>query len=70
MNSMTIKEFKVSNLYVNKVIIIENKSVYYEYQNIFNHDNTLLVYLGGFFSPIKRLFLEKIYKFSTAHNCN
>jgi hypothetical protein len=70
MNSKTIREFEISNLNIRNVVIIENKSVYYEYQNVINQEKTLLVYLGGFFSPVKQLFLSKLYKYSAMHNCN
>ncbi|MDD2497047.1 MAG: DUF2220 family protein [Desulfitobacteriaceae bacterium] len=63
MNTETIKKFEVRELAVKKVITIENKASYLSY--IKNHDGEmeLAVYLAGFYSPVKKMFLEKIWDF-------
>jgi hypothetical protein len=69
MNTNMIKEFCVQTLNVNKVITIENKANYQIYIKR-KPDRELVVYLGGFYSPIKKIFLEKIYQHSRINDCS
>jgi len=61
MNTETIKNFTVESLNVNRVITIENKANYIEFIKREKNDDTIVIYLGGFYSPVKRIFLKKIY---------
>jgi len=63
MNADMIKHFQPARLNVEKVMTIENKAVYHEYIRYADLSNQLAVYLGGFYSPIKRIFLEKIHAY-------
>jgi hypothetical protein len=63
MNTETIKYFEVAELDVKTVITIENKAAYLEYIKNKNFDSQLIIYLGGFYSPTKRIFLQKIYNY-------
>lgn len=60
------KKIEISND-VTKIIFIENKANYMEYiQN--KTDNELVIYHGGFYSPIKGEFFRKIYQSSEKRN--
>lgn len=63
MNTDMIREFVLIELPVERVITIENKASYIEYIKRSDIDKSLIVYLAGFYSPAKRVFLEKIYDF-------
>lgn len=63
MNTGMIRNFDITELNVNRVITIENKANYIEFTKKHNLDNTLAIYLGGFYSPVKRIFLKKVYDF-------
>lgn len=67
MNTNMIKNFNVRFINFKKLITIENKASYLAYISKMPKDE-LVVYLGGFYSPVKRLFLEKIYKFTDLFN--
>ncbi len=45
---------------ISQVLFIENKATYYQYLN-HSHPNELVIYHGGFFSPIAKEFFKKIY---------
>ncbi len=62
MNSETIKAFRVRALETYVVITIENKTSYYRY--IKKNPAALVIYGGGFYSPVKILFLKKIHEFT------
>jgi hypothetical protein len=61
-NSETIKKLQIDSLNVKKVVTIENKASYLEYIKNKPIQEELVVYLAGFYSPVKRLFLKKIYE--------
>lgn len=63
MNTETIKRFEVRTLNVDRVITIENKASYLAYIKNHNGEKELAVYLGGFYSPVKKIFLEKVRDF-------
>lgn len=67
MNAEMIRNFEVSRLPVNRVVTIENKAAYLEYIKNTPAERELVVYLAGFYSPLKRLFLEKIYNHLRKH---
>lgn len=60
------KDCKECDIYINKsiksVLTIENKANYYDY--IVNHknDSDLVIYHGGYYSPVKGLFFKKLVK--------
>lgn len=58
-DNRTIRDLQIKELKVNKVITIENKAVF-KYMVDKNEPGTILVYIAGFHSPTKRIFLEKI----------
>ncbi len=64
-NGEMIKSLKICDLPIKRVITFENKTNYLEFikQGSENLKVTLGVYLAGFHSPIKRLFLLKILAF-------
>ena len=62
MNTNMIKKFRVNSINLKKLITIENKATYLAYISKMPKDE-LVVYLGGFYSSVKRLFLEKIYNY-------
>lgn len=66
MNSQTIKSFEIRGLKVTRVITIENKANYLEYIDKNKDDNALVIYFAGFYSPVKRIFLQKICDFLRA----
>jgi len=47
--------------FINKVIFIENKTNYFDHILNKKSNDELIVYHGGFYSPIKGLFFEKLY---------
>lgn len=60
-NVDTIREMQISELHAKKIITIENKAAYLEY--IKKADtNEFVIYLAGYYSKSKRLFLKKIYE--------
>jgi DNA topoisomerase VI subunit A len=63
MNTGMIRDFEVTGLDAAKVITIENKANFIEYIKREDIKDTLVVYLGGFYSPVKRVFLKKIYDY-------
>lgn len=67
MNTEMIRNFKVTKLPVSRVTTIENKAAYLEYIKNAEMRQELVVYLAGFYSPVKRLFLEKIYNHVQEH---
>lgn len=58
-DNRTIREFSIKDLRIKKLITIENKAVYKQLLDTKEPD-TLLIYLAGFHSPTKRIFLEKL----------
>jgi len=68
MNTEMIKDFVVDKLAVKRVISIENKAVYLEYIKRQKKVDEFIIYLGGFYSPVKRIFLEKIYEYVQENN--
>lgn len=61
-----INNLELSN--VKRIIFIENKANYIDYIEHKKEDE-FVVYHGGFYSPIKGKFLEKIYKASKEAEC-
>lgn len=62
-NSQTVKSIQITSLEnVDRILFIENKANYIDY--IFNneHSRDLIVFHGGFYSPVKGLFFEKLYE--------
>jgi hypothetical protein len=66
MNTNMIKSVRIADINVEKVITIENKANYLEYIKKKPMDN-LVIYLGGYYSPIKQLLLEKVYSYIKSH---
>lgn len=58
-DNRTIRELQIKELKVNKIITIENKAVF-KYMVDKNEPDTILVYVAGFHSPTKRIFLKKV----------
>lgn len=63
MNTQTIRNFTVKAFGAKRVITIENKANYLEYIDKNTDDGELVIYLAGFYSPVKRIFLKKLYDF-------
>lgn len=62
LNSPMIKSLEICGASCSSVITIENKANYLEYIKTSSPDE-FVMYLGGFYSPVKREFLEKLYKY-------
>ncbi|MEA4827643.1 MAG: DUF2220 family protein, partial [Clostridium sp.] len=67
-NSQTIKEIQLQNYCFDKVISVENKAN-------FNYlctkeENALILYTGGFYTPIQKRFLNKLYNQLIKYNSN
>lgn len=63
----TVQELEIAELRADTVITIENKASYREYSSRMD-GRTLAIYLAGFPSPMKRLFLRKLYEHSQKNN--
>ncbi len=62
-NSYTVKEIEIIELKsIQKVLFIENKANYIEYILKKRNENELVIFHGGFYSPIKGLFFRKVYE--------
>ncbi len=62
-NSYTVKELEISSLKsVQKVLFVENKANYIDYVLKKKNENELVIFHGGFYSPVKGLFLKKVYE--------
>ena len=63
-NSGTIKEIKILDLKaVQRVVFIENKANYLDYINKRQDpEKELVIFHGGFYSPIRGLFFKKVYE--------
>ncbi|MDN5330866.1 MAG: hypothetical protein PWP45_91 [Tepidanaerobacteraceae bacterium] len=70
LNSLSVREMEILDISCSRVITVENKANYYELIKDANSKGDFIVYLGGFYSPSKRLFLEKLYCFIKAANKN
>lgn len=70
MNTNMIKNFTIDSLQVSKVITIENKANYLYYIKNVKDDNSLIIYLAGFYSHIKSIFIEKLYNYLKNKNIN
>lgn len=68
MNTDTIKAFRVLALPIERLITFENKTNYLDFVKKDKDARTMGVYLGGFHSPIKQLFLQKLVDF--LKNCD
>lgn len=67
MNTSMIKNFEIIGINCDRVLTIENKANYLEYIKT-SRSNELVIYLGGFYSPVKREFLQKIYNYTLLYN--
>lgn len=62
-NSQTAKDIEITALKsVEKVLFIENKANYSDYISKNRSEEELVIFHGGFYSPVKGLFLKKIYE--------
>lgn len=62
-NSQTAKDIEIKALKsVKKVLFIENKANYFDYISKKRSEEELVVFHGGFYSPVKGLFFKKIYE--------
>lgn len=62
-NSYTINEIENLDLKsINKVLFIENKANYIDYILKKRNTNELVIFHGGFYSPVKGLFFKKVYE--------
>jgi hypothetical protein len=62
-NSHTVKAIEISELKsVQRVLFIENKTNYVDYVAKKKTEKELVIYHGGFYSPVKGLFFKKIYE--------
>jgi hypothetical protein len=60
LSSSALLDLEVTNIFVNKVITIENLTTFVS----FNNPEYIVVYLGGFHNSVKRELLRKIYAFN------
>lgn len=60
LSSSALLDLEVTNIFVNKVITIENLTTFVS----FNDSEYIVVYLGGFHNSVKRELLRKIYAFN------
>lgn len=64
-NSIAARDIEIEDLgSVNKVLFIENKANYDDYIMKRKTKNELVIYHGGFYSPVKGLLFRKIYQIS------
>jgi hypothetical protein len=68
LNSLSVKEIDIIDISCDRIITIENKANYYDFIKDGELEKDFIIYLGGFYSPSKRLFLEKLYKFINKKN--
>jgi len=62
-NSDTVKEIEIISLKAaRKVLFIENKANYIDYILKKKAENELVIFHGGFYSPVKGLFFKKVYE--------
>jgi hypothetical protein len=62
-NSYTVKEIEITALKsIRKVLFIENKANYSDYILKRRNEDELVIFHGGFYSPVKGLFFKKIYE--------
>lgn len=62
-NSYTISELGAIDLNaVQKALFIENKANYIDYLTKKRQENEIVIFHGGFYSPAKGLFFQKIYE--------
>lgn len=62
-NSDTVKEIKILECRaVQKVVFIENKANYLDYIGKKKTASELVIFHGGFYSPVKGLFFRKVYE--------
>ncbi len=62
-NSKTASEMEITGLdTVKRILFIENKANYLEYLNKKREPDELVVYHGGFYSPVKGSFFGKLYQ--------
>ncbi len=68
-NADTVRRLEVVSMgTVKRILFIENKANYVEF-TIANRDpDMMIVYLGGFYSPLKGLFIRKVYEKASEHN--
>lgn len=55
-----IKNLKIINVNAKKVITIENLTTFYDY----DEKESVIIYLGGFHNKIRKVLIEKIYRFN------
>jgi len=68
-NSYTAREIIITDLKsINKVLFIENKANYIDYIFKKRGENELVMFHGGFYSPVKGLFFKKVYE--AGYNCS
>jgi hypothetical protein len=62
-NSYTAQEMEIVALKsIQKVLFIENKANYLDYLLKKRAENELVIFHGGFYSPVKGMFFQKIYE--------
>ena len=62
-NSKTASEMEITGLNsVNRVLFIENKANYLDYISRNKKLDELVIYHGGFYSPVKGSFFQKLYQ--------
>ena len=69
LNSHFIKDItEIKGKDITKVLFIENLANYHDYISKNHNKYELVIYHGGFYSPIKGLFFKKIYKYLSKNN--
>lgn len=62
-NSRTVKSLEFSSLkQVQKVLFIENKANYADYILKKRKEDELVIFHGGFYSPVREIFFKKVYE--------
>lgn len=68
-NTDTVRRLEVGSMgAVKRIIFIENKANYIDFSASNKDADLMIVYLGGFYSPVKGLFIRKLYEKASAHN--
>jgi len=66
LNADTVRNLTITRMgRVRKILFIENKANYIHMLNKNNDDTLMLVFHGGFYSPVKGVFFKKLYELAS-----
>jgi hypothetical protein len=68
-NADTVRRLEVESMgTVKRILFIENKANYLDFSASNNETDLMIVYLGGFYSPVKGIFIKKVYEKASAQD--